>query len=225
MKFRAYERPDGRSTGQPEVLVCHDTIEKLGFPAVDYDALEDLSAKIINNPSTRHPRIKIRDIDDKLYGYYPIRSYTLHADAVKSEQAFRGGSGVVSVVAHELQHYADFKNRPIGTHVRHTLEPLAHTGLVLANSLARRALSDIPEAPTLYEYSGLENRARRQQQHENTEPYEQAILFPESVRTANLLFDGQLSESTIAKLGLSRHKRHASDYVSPLSALRNKLGL
>ena len=218
MKFRDYERPDGRSPGQPEVLVCRETVDALGMPLVDYDLLEDMSSRIIRKPSTRHPRINLRTISETNdYGSYYPHTYTINADAIKSEGDRGCEAGVITTVAHELQHYADYKTALLPTLIVNNVEMLLHGGRLLTYSLARRAFSGISGAPSFYDTCSIEDRAFAQEQYDNIQPYEQAILFPNSPRTRELILNRQLTTSALTGLGLEQYRRYGNDYKNPVA--------
>lgn len=211
MSVHKYEQPAGRNRGQPEVLVCQATINQLGMPAVDYDLLTELSGRIINNPSISHPLINLHQTAEDELGYYEPYSDTINVNAISSEVKCYQSGGIISTLAHELQHYADMRNNPIQVCLESRWNIMTCASKHLVARLGSRAITSQSLASSIYENSPLEKRAREQEQYANIQPHEQAILFPYSPRTEILLANRQLTQSTITKLGLDEYLNYASD--------------
>ncbi len=225
MLYKNAERPDGRSRGQPEVLVCHDTIAQIGMPVVNYDLLDEFSRGIIGNPSIRHPRMMIHTMEasKNMNGFYYGHTNTVHADAVQAEQDRRSGGGVIEVLAHELGHFADFKNNPLKAEVQGKLDSLRYGAYLLTNTIAHRTMGYPPPSRTFHQKSSIERQASERQKPELLQPYLQAVLFPNSLRTERMLHDRQLTVETIGQLGLGCYEHYGSDYKSWFESLVSRM--
>ncbi len=210
MLFRNYEKPEGWSLGQPEVLVAHETIDVLGMPTVNYDSMGELVLSITQG---KVPSIRIHSISDVVpaLGYMMPYSSKLHVDAIASESQLIQDGGTVTVLAHEAQHISDFANRP----VRSGLDLILSDALYVGRMASRVVFPELPPLKKRYEYSSVEKRAFAREKTAEVKAHEQDILFPCSTRTELLLRNRELTTSTITQLGLKRQVKFASDYVKP----------
>jgi hypothetical protein len=210
MQFGSYEKPDGWSVGQPEVLVAQETIHALGMPHVDYDSLTDLVKQIADGQVST---IKIHSIPDKEHklGYAFARSKTMHVDAIASENCLSDGEGTVTVIAHEAQHIGDFGKHPF----RSTLETLSADILYAGRVASKAAFPKLPAVGSRYEYGPFEKRAYAREADLIVAQHAQDILFPQSARTRRLLVSRQLTLATLQILDLDAYDKMASDYVKP----------
>lgn len=216
--FRMYEKPDGWSSGQPELFVSRGVIKRLGMPIVDYDQLSDIVLRVTEGFV---PTIKLHEIPStfQALGYVARYSGTMHVDPVQSEYQLEAEHGVINVITHEAQHIGDFKNHPFFS----TIE-LVRGGLEYARHVAATA-KDPSMTATLHphDFCPLERRAYARAEQPDVAEHQQDILFPNSTRTLRLIEERQLSLLTLGQLGLDQYEKLASDYKKPKGWFRRLL--
>lgn len=214
MLFSDYEKPEGWSAKQPEVLIRHEAIDALGMPLVNYDSIEELMLIICQRQPSKTPSIQIHTISPKLEVLGYVNRYTskIHIDAEESEFELNDVGGTIAVLAHEFQHLADYINHPWQTRVESILKNAFHIG----HFIAKKALPDFSAnlSPDLG-FNPVEKRARDREKTAEVLEHQQDILFPKSSRTNYLLHTHRLTSATITKLGLEQDTVFASDYKRP----------
>lgn len=191
MHIRNYEIPDGRTQGQPEVLVAKNVVDRLGMPEVDYDSLHQFMTDELGVPYDDPTNIKLygRGKNSSLLGFHVPYTRTVHVNAPATEHRFMTTGGTMRVVAHEGRHRADSTNRKlvtaaelagrwtsykVGFEVTEAIPYLAP--LAVFGALKTRGLYYRHVAPE-------EKRARKQEVDPSTLAHEGDILFPNSLRT------------------------------------------
>lgn len=198
MHFRNYEKPEGWSKGQPEVLVTKPVISKLGNPAVNYDSLHQYLTDDFGLPYDSKTIIKLsgRFRHSILAGFHQPFTRTVHVNAPTSEKLFAHNGGTMKVLAHELRHRADSSNRKVMTAVDiaarwasfkvgyevSEMLPLLSSAPVLGSMATRQAWYAIEPA---------EKRAREEEKRFQDSTHDTDIIFPYSVRAILLALKGR----------------------------------
>lgn len=213
MHFRDYERPDGWSSGYPEVLVRDSVAKKLGMPVVDYESLGKFLCDDVGVSSDQRTTIKLygRTAIAVPVGFHVPYTRTVHVNALAAEELYGQSGGTMHVLAHEAKHRAD------------TASHKTRTGLELAARTAAFAVpyNVIAEAPGInnpwisffgalaariyYNRSvdPLEKRAYRMGDDPSVRKHEADIVFPHAGRTSKLRKEGRLPAYIEDQLGRS----------------------
>lgn len=190
MNIRNYEVPEGRTYGQPEVLVAKSTVEKLGMPEVNYDSLHQFMTDDLGIPYEDKTSIRLYGRSNMmgLLGFHVPYTRTIHVNAVGSESVYVTTGGTMRVVAHEGRHRSDSTNRKLVTAAE-----LA--GRWASLKLGIEVVEAIPHMAPLALYGGIkthglyyrhiapeEKRARKQEIDDSTMKHANDILFPFTYR-------------------------------------------
>lgn len=203
MYIRNYEKPEGWTKGDPEVLVTSSAASELGVPVVNYDSLHQFLTDDIGIAYNERTTIKLYGFFDRsrILGFHAPYTRTIHANAVASEERFIYEGGTMRVVAHEANHRADSSNARVRTAIEIAARWASYKGgLELAHHLplleASPAITAIMTRLAYYEVEPPEKRAKRMERSQATLEHEQDILFPKSDRTAFLRLTGNISPET-----------------------------
>ncbi len=210
MHIRNYEIPDGRSKGQPELLVSRHVIEKMGMPAVNYDGLHQFLTDDLEIPQDRRTYIKLygRFSDSIIGGYHVPYSRTVHVNPLMAEQNYPHKGGTMNVLSHELRHRSDSTNRKAMTAVDIAARWASYKiGLEVSDYVPLLkvvpTLGAVVTRQIWYVHEPAEKRARAQQRKLEDSPHQYDILFPRSARTLSLAVSGRLPESIASQFGLN----------------------
>ncbi len=196
MLLRHYEIPDGRSSGQPEVLVADTVVSKLGMPSVNYDGLHEYLTDDLGIPYDSPTRIKLygKHNNSETRGYRVPYTDTFHVDAVTAEAQFPRTGGVMRVIAYEGRRRADSETHRL-------LSTSSAAGGVLAYTVPFGLVNELTTLPKFFvvgvatssalglrsrferHISPVGRRALRQQEDPSTLAHEGDIIFPKSLRT------------------------------------------
>jgi hypothetical protein len=209
MHLRNYEKPEGWSKGDPEVLVTQFAARKLGMPAVNYDSLHQLLTDDLGTPYDERTTIKLYGAVKRspVLGFHAPYTKTVHVNAVAAEERFRHQGGTMRVVGHEGRHRADSSNAKVRTAIEIAARWISYkAGFEVAHHLplleSAPGVAAFMSRMAYYEVEPPEIRARRAEKSRAVREHEQDILFPKSDRTAFLRFTGNLSDA--AELALDR---------------------
>ena len=208
MRYPFYEKADGWSKGQPEVLVAQPVINRMGMPLVDHESLHEYLTDELGVPYKTKTKIDLygRRKDAMIGGLNVPYTRSVHVHAVTAEHELTLIGGTMNVLAHELQHRADSRN----TRVRTAAEIGAR---ILSFKIGYEAAELVPllsAAPllgayaarmTYYTFEPAEIRARRTANQIMNTPHHTDILFPDSPRTEFLESYLMLGKDTLKKLG------------------------
>ncbi len=206
--IRNYEKPDGWSKGQPEVLVAKNVIKKLGEPVVNYDSLHQFITDDIDVPYDDKTFIKLygRSSVSMLGGFHFPYTRTVHVNAITSERLHAHDGGTMRIVAHELRHRADSTNRKAVTAVEIAARWASYkAGLEVAEFIpllsAAPIIGAIAARHTWYAVEPPEKRARMQERELTTSPHQADIIFPNTVRAVIMAVAGFIPEEAAERLG------------------------
>lgn len=97
MHIRNYEIPDGRSKGEPEVLVTRSVIDRLGLPDVNYTGLHQFFTDDLGVPYGEPTTIKLfggfSGLGLHLGGFHFPYTRTIHVNAPFAESMFPFAGG------------------------------------------------------------------------------------------------------------------------------------
>ena len=190
--IRNYEKPDGWSKGQPEVLVAKNVIKKLGVPVVNYDTLHHFITDV-GVPYDDKTTIKLfgRSGNSMVGGWHLPYTRTVHVNAVVAEKRHPFDGGTMRFLAHELRHRSDSTNRKAFTAVEFAARlAVFKTGYEASELMP--ILSGVPligafaarEAWCLVEPS--EMRANAEEKLLATSSHINDILFPNTLRAEGI---------------------------------------
>lgn len=226
--IRNYERPEGWSKGQPEVLVTKNVVKKLGEPVVNYGGLHRFLTDDIGLPYNSRTYIKLygRSSNATLGGYHCPYTRTVYVNPLFAEKHHALSGGTMRILAHELRHRGDSANRKavtaieigarfasfkVGLEVAELL-PVLSTAPIIGALVTRQAWY-VVEPP--------EKRARKQERELATSTHQTDILFPNTIRAALMTAAGYVPEAaaerlfeqdeldTLASVGQANHIRDA----------------
>jgi hypothetical protein len=201
--IRNYEKPDGWSKGQPEVLVAKNVVKKLGEPAVNYESLHQFITDDIGVPYDDKTVIKLygRAKYSMVHGYTFPYTRTVHVNPIAAEEIHAHRGGTMRTVAHELRHRGDGTNRKMVTAV----ETAARLATYRVGYDVAQYLPILAGAPLLgafatkqawYAIEPPEIRARKQERAIETSPHQTDILFPRTQRAMLMAATGGLPDIT-----------------------------
>ena len=235
MKIRQhYEKPDGWTKGQPEVLVADSVIDRLGMPVVDYDSLHQFLTDDIGIPSKARTVAKLygkkgHDSSERLLavGKYRPLSKSVRVNAVVGElhPYFQTSGGTMRILAHEARHRSN--------HMRHNgfnvpnLVTVAGASVIAGEyfGIVRQlppqfkligAAGIVATAPALRKLSHpiIEAPALAEEVKQSTIDHETDILFPNSGRSWYLRDMGRPSVQNMEDMGWHEFDmRAAYDFV------------
>ena len=213
-RYINYEKPDGWSRGEPEVLIATSTINKLGMPVVNYPSLQQYLTDTVSIPFEAQTRVRLFGSSRYgiTYGHYAPFGNTIHINATMAERHLAHKGGAMAVVGHEGRHRADFCNHKgtVGAALGGRLLTILG-GYELGEYLARAPLGStytelIPYVAILGA-AGLtqiadpmEIRARRIERGVAGSAHEMDILFPNSPRTELLRQAGSIPAQILERL-------------------------
>lgn len=207
--LRNYERPEGWSKGQPEVLVANNVIKKLGEPAVNYEGLHEYLTDNLGLPYKDKTFIKLygRARHSILGGYHVPFTRSLHVNAVTAENLYGHSGGTMALVAHEAKHRVDSRNHRVKTAAEVAARWASYkVGLDLAPHLPELShapiVGGILARQLYYKFEPPEIRARKEQRDIGGTEHETDILFPRASRTLMLALVGELPEQAVQQFGL-----------------------
>lgn len=210
MHIRNWEKPDGWTQGQPEVLVAPFTSYLLGEPVVNYDSLHQYLTDDLGIPYDEKTTIKLFGGFEKspLGGFHIPYTHTIHVNAVVAEHHHVHDGGTMRIVAHEANHRADSSQAKTRTAIEVAARWASYkVGFEVSELLP--VLTHAPEVAALlsrliyYEVEPPEIRARRAEKSNALIEHEKDILFPKADRTTFLHLTGNLSAETVSKLGFA----------------------
>lgn len=206
--IRNYERPDGWSNGQPEVLVAKNVVKKLGEPVVDYDSLHQFLTDDIGLPYDSKTFIKLygRNENSPIGGFHYPYTRTVHVNSLTAEKQYTLGGGTMRIVAHELRHRGDSTNHKVVTALEIAARWASYkAGLEVSGFIP--VLDTVPIIGAIatrqawYTIEPPEKRARKQEKELANSPHQADILFPNSLRTEAMAFTGSIPPEAAEKLG------------------------
>lgn len=205
--IRNYERPDGWSSGHPEVLVAKNVIKKLGDPVVNYDSLHEYLTDDIGLPYDSRTFIKLfgRSGHSPLGGFHYPYTRSVYVNAVTAENLYALRGGTMRVVAHELRHRCDSTNRKAVTAMELAARWASYkAGLEVSNFIpllsAVPAIGAVATRSAWYILEPPEKRARNQERELIESPHQADILFP-NFRAVVMTLAGLVPQDTAEKLG------------------------
>jgi len=206
--IRNYERPEGWSKGQPEVLVAKNVIEKLGEPVVNYESLHQFLTDDIGLPYDSKTFIKLygRSKNSMVGGFHYPYTRTVHVNPLTAEKQHALDGGTMRIVAHELRHRGDSANRKAVTAVEIGARWASYkAGLEVAEFIpvlsAAPIIGAIAARQTWYAVEPPEIRARKQERELTTSPHQADILFPNTIRAAIMAVAGFVPDEAAERLG------------------------
>ena len=208
--IRNYEKPEGWSKGQPEVLVAKNVVKKLGMPVVNYDSLHQFVTDDIGVPYYDKTFIKLygQSKYSMVGGFHYPYTRTVHVNAITSENMYPYYGGTMRILAHELRHRADSTNRKAVTAVEVAARYASYkAGLEVATFVpllsSAPIIGAIATRQTWYAVEPPEKRARKQENELETSPHQADILFPDTMRATLMILAGFVPKETASELCLS----------------------
>lgn len=220
MRFRSYQKPDGWSKGQPEVLVADHVAERMGLPLVNYDSLDGFFRAHLKAPAGTRSVVDLygRCANSRQLGLYLPFTPTLHVNALASEKQHYTTGGVMRVIAHEGLHRAEAAHmklrvaaecaagwavRAMAFHVGKEL-PLP---VPLAVGIGAATVAHLINYQL---FAPAEKRACEMELRPSVQGHALDIVFPNSPRTAYLAAQGFLPAELSAQLELTAPASAAS---------------
>jgi hypothetical protein len=204
MYVRNYEKPEGWTKGDPEVLVTSFAASRLGVPVVNYDSLHQFLTDDLGISYDEKTTIKLYGAfkRSRMLGFHIPYTRTIHANAVAAEERFIHQGGTMRIVAHEGTHRTDSSNTKVRTAIEMGARlAIFKAGYDLAPHLplleASPGIAAIMSRLAYYAVEPPEIRARRMEKSQATIEHEQDILFPQSDRTAFLRLTGNILPETV----------------------------
>jgi hypothetical protein len=189
--MKKYEIPDGRSSGEPRVIIARSVVEALGMPEVNYGSLHKFMTDELGMPYSSPINIELygkKDDNSRSYGFYLSFTRTVHINSPMSEQSFPRSGGTMRILAHEGRHMSDFFNRKLmnagNFATKLSFYGLSYKVISAESNSIPIALLGVLEARRVY-YSHLditERRAFKQELEPSTLAHEGDIFFPNSSR-------------------------------------------
>ena len=223
--LRNYEKPEGWSKGQPEVLVIKKVIEKLGEPVVNYDGLHQYLTDDFDIPYDSKTFIKLygRYKYSILGGFHYPYTQAIYVNPIAAEYALEKQGGTMNVLAHELRHRSESINRKVlvaaesvlrwasyeaGFEItQHNHIPALPLSAVAGGVLARKVYYGIEPA---------EIRARKEAKRLVSSPHQADILFPNTNRAAVMVAASLVPAGAAEKLGGTDNLRRRAEELGVL---------
>lgn len=170
------------------------TLDVLGMPQVDYDSLHRYYTDDLKIPFDQSPRLKLvgRREDSLLHGTQVAFTRTIYVHAPTAENMYWRSGGVMHVVAHEGQHFADAKNRKfwfgawLAVRIGAVIVPQMTITGITNSSLLGLGAGVVSLHVYNQRYDPLEKSARRAAELlESFESHWGDIVFPESARAVS----------------------------------------
>jgi hypothetical protein len=212
MLFHGFEKPDGWSDGQPEILVDEWTKDILGMPIVNYDGVHQMLTDDVGIPYDHKTKIKLHDTGRNPYGYFRPATGVIHVNAVANESYDVSSMGTIAFEGRQLFDHLD-RSRDFG---RSILWSGALTSLFITGTELSGKLHDIPQFAVNCAFIGVvlsrkrivspdpfsQERAEAQAIAQSTKEHETDLLFPHSPKTLSLAKEGRLTDELIQQLSL-----------------------